>query len=212
MRYNSNRVEVTVFSTIHQLVQKNFHHGLRNFVLSDITLQIPLPRNSRKLASIESPSASSLARIILKTVLQFHFLVEQLSLALENITLFQKTDISFRRISKLFSLYCRTYKKRNDSTILARKVGLLSLSQKKCSPLHLDYYKLSKRFDGKYLGGILLILEGVSTARSLFTRGFISPLLEEERDRECKLSTKWRSIPLIKLHNTPVHGTTPQEK
>lgn len=35
------------------------------------------------------------------------------------------------------------------------------------------------------------------------------PLLEEERDRECKLSTKWRSIPLIKLHNTPVHGTTP---
>lgn len=134
--------------------------------------------------------------------------MEQLSLALENITLFQKTDISFRRISKLFSLY-RAYKKRNDSTILARKVGLLSLSQKKCSPLHLDYYKLSKRFDGKYLGGILLILEGVSTARSLFTRGFISPLLEEERDRECKLSTKWRSIPLIKLHNTPVHGTTP---
>lgn len=148
-----------------QLVQKNFHHGLRNFVLSDITLQIPFPRNSRKLASIESPSASSLARIILKTVLQFHFLVEQLSLALENITLFQKTDISFRRISKLFSLY-RAYKKRNDSTILARKVGLLSLSQKKCSPLHLDYYKLSKRFDGKYLGGILLILEGVSTAYS----------------------------------------------
>lgn len=35
------------------------------------------------------------------------------------------------------------------------------------------------------------------------------PLLEEERDRECKLSTKWRSIPLIKLHNTPVHGTIP---
>ena len=162
----------------------------------------PLPRKLWKTcASCQSNRKSSPARTILKTVLQFHFLLEQLSLALENIAPFRK--IYFFSSKNRIKL---PYRKRGmiKRGRFLEKDCFLSLKKKgKNANLFVSTiinYR-NDSFDGKYLGGILFILEGVSTARRAYSPADLYPPLLEER--ACKLSTKWRSIPLIKLHNTP---------